>query len=324
MKIMRRIIFIVCSVTVALQLAAQRSGSGLLFGQISPGNEAVLFAPGIVSDELSNRDMAISPAYDELLYTVQYRGGMFSTILQSKKVKGKWSTPAIATFSGLYNDLEPAFSPDGTKLYFASNRPLPGTATKDYNLWMLTKHNGTWANPVPLPTAVNSSADEFYPSVTKSGNIYFTRIMKDKGEDIVYCKWNGSSYEEAVSLPDAINTTGDEFNAFVDPDEQYIVYTGYKRKDAFGTGDLYISKKNEAGIWTTSVNLGSIINAAGLTYCPYVSPDKAYFFFSSSRNSVIKTPFEKQQTIKSLKQLINQPLNGWDNIYWINASQLFK
>lgn len=321
---MRRIIFIAVGVTVALQLAAQSGGTGLLFAQSSPGNKAVLFAPGIVSDELSNRDMAISPAYDELLYTVQYRGGVFSTILHSKKVNGKWSTPAIASFSGRYNDLEPAFSPDGTRLFFASNRPLPGTTTNDYNIWVLTKQDGTWTNPAPLSTAINSSADEFYPSITKNGNIYFTRIVKDKGEDIVYCKWNTNSYEEAVSLPDAINTTGDEFNAFVDPDEQYIIYTGYKRKDAFGTGDLYISKKNEAGMWTASVNLGSSINATGLTYCPYVSPDEAYFFFSSSRNSIIKTPFEKQQSIKSLKQLINQPLNGWDNIYWINASQIFK
>lgn len=321
---MRRIILFIANVFVLFQLFAQRNQAGLLFGQSFPGNEAVLFAPGIVSDELSNRDMAVSPAYDELLYTVQYRGGMFSTILHAEKKNGKWTKPAVASFSGIYNDLEPAFSPDGKKLYFASNRPIPGATSKDYNIWVLTKQNGIWTNPAPLPAPVNSSADEFYPSVTKSGSIYFTRMLKDKGEDIVYCKWNNNVFEAAVSLPDVINTTGDEFNAFVDPDEQYIIYTGYKRKDAFGSGDLYISKKNEQGEWMASVNLGTAVNGTGLSYCPYISPDKKYLFFSSSRNSSIKPPFEKQQTIKSLKQLINQPLNGWDNIYWIDASQFFK
>lgn len=318
------IIVLIVNTMMGLQPVAQSNASVLFFDQSAPGKEAILFAPGIVSDELSNRDMAISPTNDELLYTVQYRGGVFSTILHAEKKNGKWSKPAVANFSGKYNDLEPAFSPDGKKLYFASNRPLPGTATKDYNLWVLSKENGKWSNPVPLPEPVNSTADEFYPSVAKSGSIYFTRIVKEKGEDIVYCKWNNNVFEPAISLPDVINTSGDEFNAFIDPDEQFVIYTGYKRKDAFGTGDLYISKKNEQGEWTASVNLGNTINGTGLTYCPYISPDKKYFFFSSSRNSIIKTPFEKQQTIAELKQLINQPLNGWDNIYWIDATQFFK
>lgn len=322
--VIRGIVLLPFIVTMGLQVVAQSNAPGLFFNQSSPGNKAILFAPGIVSDELSNRDMAISPAYDEFLYTVQYRGGMFSTILHAEKKNGKWSKPAVANFSGMYNDLEPAFSPDGKKLYFASNRPLPGTTTKDYNLWVLIKENGKWSNPVPLPEPVNSMADEFYPSVAKSGNIYFTRVIKEKGEDIVYCRWNNNVFEPAISLPDVINTSGDEFNAFVDPDEQFVIYTGYKRKDALGTGDLYISKKNNQGEWAASVNLGTAVNGAGLTYCPYISPDKKYFFFSSSRNSIIKTPFEKHQTITELKQLINQPLNGWDNIYWIDASQFFK
>jgi Tol biopolymer transport system component len=320
---MSRILLIILGITTSLPLIAQNGQMSLFFDQPVPGNTAVLFSPGLVSDELSNRDMAISPAYDELLYTVQYRGGMFSTIMHAEKKNGKWEKPAVANFSGMYNDLEPAYSPDGKKLYFASNRPLPGTTTKDYNLWVVTKENGKWSMPVALPDPVNTVADEFYPSVTKTGTIYFTRMQKEKGEDIVYCKWNNNVFEAAVSLPDVINTSGDEFNAFVDPDEQYVIYTGYKRKDAFGTGDLYISKKNEQGEWTASVNLGKTINGAGLTYCPYVSSDKKYFFFSSSRNSIIKTPFEKPQTIDGLKKLINQPLNGWDNIYWIEAGTLF-
>ncbi len=35
-----------------------------------------------------------------------------------------WSNPETAWFSGRFNDLEPAFSPDGQKLFFTSNRPL--------------------------------------------------------------------------------------------------------------------------------------------------------------------------------------------------------
>ncbi len=308
----------------SLQLFAQ-TGNGLsFFNQPMPGTTAVVFAPGIVSDELGNRDMAIAPDANEFFYTIQYRGGQFSTIMQVKKLKGQWGNPEVASFCGTYNNLEPAYSPDGTKLYFASNRPLPGSTAKDYNIWCAANKNGQWVEPTPLQSTVNTSADEFYPAVTKTGNLYFTRAIKDKGEDIVVCKWINGAYEEATSLPDAINTSGDEFNAFVDADEQYIIYSGYKRKGAYGVGDLYISKKNEKGEWGESINLGNSINTAGLTYCPYVSADKKYFFFTSSRNSTIKVPFEQPQTIKQLKEKTNHHLNGWDNIYWMSADQLFK
>ena len=80
-----------------------------------------MFAPNIISDEFGNRDMAISPKGDEIFYTMQFNYGMLSTILYAKKVGGKWTAPEVADFCGKYKDLEPAFSYDGTKLYFSSN-----------------------------------------------------------------------------------------------------------------------------------------------------------------------------------------------------------
>ena len=120
----------------------------LYFDQPPPGNSPVLFAPGIVSDEYGNRDMAISPNGNELFYTIQYRSGFsFSVIMYSKKINGKWTAPEVASFSGQYNDEEPAFSPDGTKLYFSSNRPISGTEKKDYDIWFIKKENGIWTDP---------------------------------------------------------------------------------------------------------------------------------------------------------------------------------
>src|SRR6185312_9495078 len=127
-------------------------------------------------------------------------------------------------------------------------------------------------------------------------------------EDIMVCKFIDGKYNEAVSLPDSINSTGDEFNAFVDPDENYIIFSGYKRKDGYGNGDLYISKKNDKGEWQQAKNLGETINSTSLDYCPYITPDKKYFFFTSNRHA-IKIPFDKKQNIKSLETVLHSPLN---------------
>src|SRR5438105_9989685 len=155
------------------------------FNQEPPADACRLFAPGVISNEFGNRDMAISPDGNEIFYTIQYSRGLISVIMNTKKVNGKWSSPEVASFSGMYNDLEPAFSYDGTKLFFVSNRTLNGEGkTKDYDIWFVTKTNGEWTNPQNIGAPVNSEKDEFYPSVTKHGDIYFTRTVEGREEDI--------------------------------------------------------------------------------------------------------------------------------------------
>lgn len=100
-----------------------------------------VFGPGIISDGFSNRDMAVSPDGNDLFFTLQWQYGLFSVILHSQKINGVWSRPETAGFSGRFNDLEPAYSPDGERLYFTSNRPLnpSDNTTKDYDIWWLEK-----------------------------------------------------------------------------------------------------------------------------------------------------------------------------------------
>jgi Tol biopolymer transport system component len=287
-----------------------------------PADTPEIFAPGIISDQYGNRDIAISPNTDELFYTLQYSRGLISTILYSQRINGKWTTPEVASFSGLYNDLEPAFSPDGSKLYFVSNRPLDQTGNKkDYDIWYVTKENGKWQHVINAGTFINSEKDEFYPSVTKSGNIYFTRSAEGREEDIFLCRFTDGKYAVAEAMSDSVNSTSDEFNAFVDPDEAFIIFSSFGRKDDMGNGDLYISK-NIQGAWRNAIHLSAPINSTALDYCPYVSPDKKYFFFTSGRHD-IKIPFEKQQGISSLRSLLQSPLNGYDNIYWLKADKVF-
>ena len=303
------------------RLTAQQNVNAF-FNQPLPVDTPVIFAAGTISDEYGNRDMAISPVGDELFYTLQFQSGRgFSTIMHCRKINGEWTKPEVAIFCGKYNDMEPAFSPDGTKLYFASSRPISGDANKDYDIWYVTKTNETWSNPVNVGLPVNTSEDEFYPSVTKTGNIYFTRTVQGREEDIVMCRFKNNEYDTAVSLPDVINSTGDEFNAFVDPDEKFMLFTGYKRKGSYAAGDLYISKKNEKGEWMEAVDAGNSINKPGLNYCPYISPDKKYFFFTSNHGGV-KAPFAEKQNAKSLYSKMHSSLNGADNIYWMEAKKI--
>ncbi|HEY4968104.1 MAG TPA: hypothetical protein VII28_16970 [Puia sp.] len=282
-----------------------------------------VFGPGIISDGFSNRDMALSPDGNDLYYTLQWSYGLFSVILHSEKINGVWAKPETAWFSGRFNDLEPAFSPDGQKLFFTSSRPLQsGDSVKDYDIWYVQRKGGSWDGPFNAGTAINTTNDEFYPSLAKNGNMYFTRDNGDTKDDIFMAAFKNGKYEEPVRLPDAVNSKGYDFNAFVDPDENFIIFSSYKRVDDIGGGDLYYSLRGN-GNWQPALHFGKEINSAALDYSPFVSGDKRYFFFSSKR-ILLKFPFTEPRTAAQIREVLGSYGNGNDDIYIMNFKVLEK
>jgi hypothetical protein len=293
------------------------------FKQVLPGDIPEIFAAGVVSNGFANRDFTISPAGDEIFFTIQQLN-LVSVVMTLTKKNGKWSGPVTASFSGVYNDLEASFAFDGKRLFFSSNRPLnPGDSSGDYNIWYTEKKGVSWSEPIALDSVVNSSRDEFYPSIAKNGNLYFTTQPETgKGnEDIVVCEFKDGHYLPPVSLSEAINSKGYEFNAFVDPDEQYILFTGYGRSDGMGHGDLYLSAK-KGDQWQPAVNLTKI-NSIALDYCPFVTWDKKYLFFTSSRANY-KAPFNRKQSLADLKKGLSNQGNGLDDIYWVRFDNMLN
>jgi len=285
------------------------------------GNQPKIFGEGVLSDGLSNRDFSISPQGNEIYFTIQQPRFLNSTILRMQKTSGKWSEPEVAPFSGKYRDLEAFFSPDGNSIFFSSDRPVTGTEPKkNFDIWKISRlANGHWGEPMHLDTNVNSDKDEFYPSVAKNGDLYFTVAASyGKGkEDIVMCKpTKDGGYTKPESLPEAVNSPNYEFNAFVDPDEQFILFTSYGRSDDMGGGDLYISHKDKDGNWLPAKHLPAPINSAAIDYCPYITPDKKYFFFTSARTNPAFGDV-KQRSYQQIKALLAGPGNGNDDIYWM-------
>jgi hypothetical protein len=285
-------------------------------------NAPVVFGPGIISNGLDNRDMTISPANDELYYTLQHKSG--SVILHCKKNGVNWSKPEVAWFSGKFSDLEPAFSPDGNKLFFTSSRPLTtnDSAGKDYDIWYVEKQEGKWSGPFHAGPAINTARDEYYPSVAANGNLYFTRDNGETKDDIFISAYGNGVYADPLPLPNDVNSAGYDFNAFIDPGERFIIFSSYKRKDDLGGGDLYISKRQD-GVWQTPVHAGNEINSPALDYSPFVSFDRRYFFFTSKRSS-IKFPFKKKKNLAELQQLFLSPGNGSDDIYMMSLESILR
>jgi hypothetical protein len=104
-------------------------------------------------------------------------------IYTMKFSNGEWSKAELASFYSNSDeecsDYRPRLNLQGDRLYFNSDRPLPGDtiSTGGYQ-WYVEKDNGDWGKPMPLqePTTDGVVVDV---SSSRNGNLYFSSNKKD-------------------------------------------------------------------------------------------------------------------------------------------------
>ena len=271
-----------CCVVASVSLAACTT-SRAVRGANSPDriDTAVVFAPGIVStgDVFAS---TFTPDGRTVVFT-KFSPPRPMTLMTSVLVDGRWSTPTALPFSGVYRDLDPAFSPDGTRLYFSSARPSgpsPADTASGVDTWYVTRLSNGWSAPIRLPEPVNGNDTDMYPSTTNRGVLYFDSFRSRPQRRLVYRaepRADGTLGEPQM-LSTTVNADSGASNLFVDADERYIVF-GAVRPEGAGGIDLYISFKTGAG-WTTPANLGPGINTSATEFCPFVSRDGRSLYFT--------------------------------------------
>jgi hypothetical protein len=294
--------------------------SGPYLGQPLPDSLPVLFAPGIVSTGMFTRDVAMTPDGKEIYFCVAIGNYTYSTILYTREVNGKWTPPEIVPFSGGPGviDFEPAISPDGSRFFFLSTRPDGDEPVGDQDIWAMERTEEGWGLPQNLESPVNTDGGEFFPSLTSSGTLYFTHNDKGSGLNRIFrSKWVNGAFLEPELLPEQVNCGTNRYNAFVAPDESYIIVPAVGMPDAYDGVDYYIVFRDENDHWSEPVNMGPLVNQDNARgYSPYVSPDGKQFFFMATRTTDVE---EADWNYENLKKLYHSPGNGNADIYWVDA-----
>ena len=282
--------------------------------------QPAMFAPGIISTADMELNAAFTPDGRTLYFTKRTPKLQLWTILVSTLKGSRWSVPRVAEFSGQYSDFDPFISPDGSQLFFSSNRPGPGKTKSDFDIWMVNKTAAGWSTAASLGPDVNTESQEYYPSVAKNGTLYFSSNREGgKGSgDIYRSRLVNGKYTKPENLGEEINTKYFEGDPYIAPDESFLIFVSYNRPEGLGDGDLYISL-NQNGHWTPAKNLGAPINSSALDFCPNMSPDGKYFFFTSERGFA-DHPLTKPLTYEQLIQQIHNPGNGLGDVYRIDAT----
>ncbi|TDU34298.1 WD40 repeat protein [Gelidibacter sediminis] len=286
-------------------------------GLVQSQSQPVQF-DSILNQFINVRDFCISKDGQEAFFTIQSPNQEISQLAYITKENNTWTAPQLLPFCDAFMYLEPYLSYDNNRLYFASDRPLNATSTekKDFDIWYVDRANAhaPWSAPKNLGLSVNSELDEFYPSVSKNNNLYFTMVSPTGfGKDDIYVStWENGSYSKPIILDANINSEGYEFNAFISANEDFIIFSKYNEADGLGSGDLYISKKDANGNWQKPKNLGDAVNSKFMDYCPYYDEENQMLYFTSKRNSIQQRKFE---SISDFTNHIMKSDNGLSKIY---------
>ncbi|WP_073003544.1 OmpA family protein [Mariniphaga anaerophila] len=140
--------------------------------------------------------------------------------------------------------------------------------------------------PERLPDEVNSTNDEYWPSLSiDQQKLVITRLIKKAGyqpqEDFYFSEFVDGAWQQAVPISD-INTRENEGAQSLSANGKILFFTACNRPGGMGSCDIYYSFY-ENGHWSKPYNAGAPLNTSGWEAQPSVSSDGRFLYFSSNR-----------------------------------------
>jgi len=176
-----------------------------------------------------------------IIYKEDFQKG--SAIYESSITEKRVETPTILpkTINSKFTEIAASLSADGTRIYFASDRPGGYGGVDIYMCQRLP--NGKWSQAQNLGPTINTVEDEDFPNVSPDGQaLYFSSKGHTSmgGYDIFKASWNPSKrkFGAVRNIGYPINTPEDNMNFRVSATGRYG-YISAMRKGGFGDLDIY-------------------------------------------------------------------------------------
>ena len=136
-----------------------------------------------------------------------------------------------------YSVAHPTLSSNGDNLFFASDMP-GGFGGMD--LYVVSKVDDVWGNPVNLGSTINTAANEAFPFIHTSGTLFFSSDGHDTmgGLDLFLANGVDADWREVINLGPQYNSGYDDLGIILDPDGT-SGYFSSNRSGGNGKDDIY-------------------------------------------------------------------------------------
>ncbi len=290
---------------------------GKYLGQKPPGKIPVIFAPGIISTELHDDGPPFfNKVGDELFFRIvgHVDKKPMGVFFQMKKKNGIWPAPVPAPFSGKYMDGTFCYSPDESRIYFSSMRPVEGTGKelKKSNIWYVDRKNNGWSEAKLMNISVNKHNPEGGFTISGKGNMFISlNIPGGFGDSDIYkLEYRNGKFEEPENPGSNINTAGFEGAPLIERNENYLIHMGLKADKVV----LFASFRKKDDSWTKAVSFSDRFYDGSVTF-PGLSPDGKYLFFVGHKKEKETNPAKKWKT----GLFKGTQVNWGGDVYWVDA-----
>lgn len=223
-----------------------------------------------------------------------YEGVQEDLLLSSIK-EGEWSDAAgVFPINTVKNEGAATLSPDGQILIFTAcelhgdwgpNRSGVGSCDLFYSM----RKGGRWSPPRNMGQPINTVHWESQPSMAADGKtLYFIRGRRGQGGitgmDIYVSELQANGeWGRPRRLPRVINTEYDEESVMIHPDGRTLYFSS-RGHTGMGGLDIFMTQKDDDGLWSTPKNLGYPINTHNDENSLLVSSAGDVAFFASDRD----------------------------------------
>lgn len=202
---------------------------------------------------------------------------------KSESIGGPTNTPQ--------NEGAQNYSVDGRYMFLvACDR---NTSVGGCDIYYSIRRGNTWSPAINCGKPLNSHFWESTPSFSPAGNEIFFSSNRPGGlggQDIWVAKVkiseNGKlTFSQPRNLGSTINTAEDDFCPFIHADNKTLYFSS-KGHPGLGGYDIFVSRRDQNGAWTTPQNIGYPINTYRdeIGFCVNAQGDKAYL----SSNGILK------------------------------------
>lgn len=179
-------------------------------------------------------------------------------IYKSQRGKEAWTDAEELPFNDdEWSTAHPTLSQDGTKLYFASDRP--GTVGLS-DIWVVDiLGDGTYSEPENLGRPINTEGRESFPFISDTGILYFASDgHPGLGGFDIFVSAPSSEQVTVLSLGAPVNSPSDDF-AFIVRDSSKTGFFSSSRKRGMGSDDIYQFEQEELPEPTCDVLITGVI-----------------------------------------------------------------
>jgi hypothetical protein len=237
-----------------------------------------------------------------MAFQMQTREGVgLLDIWFSRRQDGRWSKPINAgpKINTEAHEVDAKFTADGATMFFERTDDL----AKYTDVFVTHFRDGSWSVPEKIGPPVSlPNTRQFCVLPTRDGKRIYFSSDRSGGQgrlDFYYSDRIGNSWtewSEPVNLGPGINTSANESDLAVSPDETLIIFNANRKDSIAGSMDLYMSRKvNDR--WTAPVNLGPRINTPGRDAAAWLGYDGRTLYLNTDCTALIAPGNDKGSLI---------------------------